>query len=270
MDVSRLAIATRGGPLSTRITPMLAGVLVAASAHAARADDDDDEDVDAAVATTTEVAPTWASDIDTCCATREHPPCVDTESEVVGYRQCTRYGAWGSNLLDPDMFVQVGMNMRHFAGAAPMAAARTTSGTEHPHAGGDDALMFDERIGYPLSTGLYLAFDFELGNFANPESKRTADRDFVLDGLFSFGARGGLGPVSLGAELAGGVMQSSFPKQPTEQTDAIFEARGRAELWLAPWFTVGGAIGASLIDRGTWMAGLYLGVHTWAYAGDRY
>jgi len=258
--------------LNTRISPLLAGVLVAASAHTALADDDDDDaDVDAEVAVTTEVPPTWASDIDSCCVTSEHPPCVDSESDVVGYRQCTRYGAWGSNLLDPDMFVQVGMNMRHFAGSAPMAAARAATGTpERPHGGGDDALMFDERIGYPVTTGLYLAFDFELGNFANAESKNTTDRDFVLDGLFSFGARGSLGPFSLGAEMAGGVMQSSFPKQPTEQTDAVFEARGRAELWLAPWFTVGGAIGASLLDRGDWMAGLYLGVHTWAYAGDRY
>jgi hypothetical protein len=253
--------------LSTRISPLLAGVLVATSAHAVLADDDDDEDV----VVTTDVAPTWASDIDTCCVTREHPPCVDEESTVVGYRQCTRYGAWGSNLLDPDMFVQVGMNMRHFTSSAPTAASRTATGTpERPRGGGDDALMFDERIGYPLTTGTYLAFDFELGNFANPESKRTDDRDFVLDGLLSLGARGGLGPFSVGAELAGGVMQSSFPKQPNEQTDAIFEARGRAELWLAPWFTVGAAIGASLIDRGDWMAGLYLGVHTWAYAGDRY
>ena len=256
--------------MSTRISPLLAGLLVAASTHAAFADDDDD-DVDVAVST--DVAPTWASDIETCCANHEHPPCLDdNDSEVVGYRQCTRYGAWGSNLLDPDMFVQVGMNLRHFTSSAPSSAARSTSpdGSHMSGAGGDDALMFDERIGYPLSRGVYLAFDFELGNFANSESNKASERDFVLDGLLSLGVRGGLGPFSVGAEMAGGVMQSSFPKEPNEQTDAILEARGRAELWLAPWFTVGGAIGASLIDRGAWMAGLYLGVHTWAYAGDRY
>jgi len=262
MDVSRIAIATPGGPLSTRIAPLLAGVLVVGSAHAALADDDDD-DTDVA-----ESAPVFSADVDLCCVNHEHPPCPDGESEVVGYRRCTRYGAWGSNLLDPDMFVQVGMNIRHFATHAPMAAARTTT-PERPQ-GGDDALMFDERIGYPITHGLFMAFDFELGNFANPDSKRTNDRDFVLDGLLSLGVRGGLGPISLGAELSGGVMQSSFPQQQGEQTDALVEARGRAELWLAPWFTVGGAIGASLIDRGAWMAGLYLGVHTWAYAGDRY
>jgi hypothetical protein len=259
--------------LSTRISPLLAGVLVAVSAHPALADDNDDEVDDVAVATEvapTEVAPTWSNDADSWSTSADHPPCVDDESEVVGYRKCTRYGSWGSNLLDPDMFVQVGMNMRHFTSSAPMSSARSTSPTPEKAPTGDTALMFDERIGYPLSRAFYLAFDFELGNFANSESKRTNDRDFVLDGLLSFGMRGGLGPFSLGAEVAGGVMQSSFPKQPTEQTDGIFEARGRAELWLAPWFTVGGAIGASLLDRGAWMAGLYLGVHTWAYAGDRY
>jgi len=248
--------------LSTRIAHLVAGVLVAASAHVAQAEDDDDTDV------ATESTPTWSTDMDLCCVNHEHPPCPDGESEVVGYRRCTRYGAWGSNLLDPDMFVQVGMNIRHFAAHAPMSAARSTMpGTT---ARGDDALLFDERIGYPLSRGLFMAFDFELGNFANPDSKHSNDRDFVLDGLISLGARGGLGPFSLGAEIAGGVMQSSFPRQANEQTDGLLEARGRAELWLAPWFTVGGAIGASLIDRGDWMAGVYLGVHTWAYAGDRY
>lgn len=248
--------------MSTRIAPFVAGVLVVASSHAAVAEDEDD-DVTPVV---TETAPTWSTDMD---LDHEPPPCPEGESEVVGYRRCTRYGAWGTNLLDPDMFVQVGMNIRHFASHAPSSAARSTSPVAGG-AGGDDALMFDERIGYPITRGLFIAFDFELGNFANPDSKRTNDRDFVLDGLFSLGARGGLGPFSLGAELAGGVMQSSFPRSPNEQTDAVVEARGRAELWLAPWFTVGGAIGASLIDRGDWMAGVYLGVHTWAYAGDRY
>jgi hypothetical protein len=242
------------------MSPLLAGVLVAASAHAALADDDE-SDLDVAVMT--DVAPTWAT------ADLDHPPCLENETEVVGYRRCTRYGSWGANLLDPDMFVQVGMNIRHFTGGAPLAAARTTSPVRMPTDTGNDALMFDERIGYPLSTGIYLAFDFELGNFANSESNKANDRDFVLDGLLSLGARGGLGPFSLGAELAGGVMQSSFPRQTNEETDGIIEARGRAELWLAPWFTVGGAVGASLLDRGDWMAGLYLGVHTWAYAGDR-
>jgi hypothetical protein len=264
VDVPRFALAT-GGPLSTRIA--LAGVLVAASAHGALAEDDDQESDEAA---TPVVVPDFPVDINPCCTTRDTPPCVDDRSEVVGYRQCTRYGSWGTNLLDPDMFVQVGMNMRHFAGSAPMSSARSTAGTEKSPGGGDDALMFDERIGYPLTRGIYMAFDFELGNFNNPDSKHTNERDFVLDGLVSLGARGGLGPFSIGAEVAGGVMQSSFPSQQTESTDGILEARGRAELWLAPWFTVGGAIGASIIDRGDWMAGLYLGVHTWAYAGDRY
>jgi hypothetical protein len=62
---------------------------------------------------------------------------------------------------------------------------------------------------------------------------------------------------------------SSYPTQADMKTDGLLEARARVDVWLAPWFTIGGSVGASLIEEGSWMAGLYLGFHTWAYAGDR-
>src|SRR5262245_38299990 len=41
------------------------------------------------------------------------PPCVD-HTDLVGYRRCPGYGAWGRNLLGPYVFLDLGMNMRHF------------------------------------------------------------------------------------------------------------------------------------------------------------
>lgn len=243
--------------MSTRIVFLVAGVLAAQPALA-RADDDM-HDVDEA----------------TCYEVGDNsPPCVTDGTDVVGYRHCPWYGAWGSNLLDPYLFVDLGMNVRHFAARGMnRAAARTTmpptSGGGIRTTSGDDALTFDERIGYGITHGLYAAIDFELGNFADSESTRSGQRDVVLDGLASLGIRGGLGPVALSVELSGGAMVSSYPSQNDVSTDALLEAHARADLWLAPWFSLGGTIGASLIDRGDWMAGLYLGFHTWAYAGDR-
>jgi hypothetical protein len=194
-------------------------------------------------------------------------PCVEDSTDVVGYRQCPRYGRWGENLLEPEVFVQVGMTFRHFAAAPKAGTARTTSPQPtHNKGAGNTAWLFDERIGTPIAGALFTAFDFELGNF-DPE--RTDDRGFVVDGMISLGLQGSIGAVTIGGEVAGGVMRSSFPAEVEEHTSALLEARARGELWIAPWVTLGGAAGTSLLDKGDWMFGLYLGVHTWAYAGSR-
>lgn len=50
---------------------------------------------------------------------------------------------------------------------------------------------------------------------------------------------------------------------------AIVEARARGELWLSPWLTAGVTLGTSVIEQRAWMGGLYLGVHTRAFGGER-
>ena len=50
---------------------------------------------------------------------------------------------------------------------------------------------------------------------------------------------------------------------------AVAEARVRGELWLGPWLTAGVTVGASVLERNSWMGGVYLGVHTRAFGGDR-
>jgi hypothetical protein len=240
--------------------PLLIAGLVAAYASPARADD--------TVYT--------VSDLPGEVVLNDHDPdrpCIEDATDVVGYRQCPRYGRWGENLLEPEVFVQVGMTFRHFAGTPKISSAdlsnaskRTTSGGTVKNGPGNTAWLFDERIGTPIAGALYTAFDFELGNF-DPE--RTDDRGFVVDGMISLGLSGSIGAITLGGEVAGGVMRSSFPAEVDEHTSALLEARARGELWIAPWVTLGGAAGTSLLDRGDWMFGLYLGVHTWAYAGSR-
>jgi hypothetical protein len=127
--------------------------------------------------------------------------------------------------------------------------------------------MFDERIGFGLTRGLYAALDFELGDF---DAAHSAEGDIVFDGLASLGARGGFGPFAFAAELAAGAMESSYPTDRDAHVQALVEARGHAELWLAPTFSVGGMIGTSLIDHGAWLAGAYIAFHSWGYAGDRW
>jgi hypothetical protein len=237
--------------VSTRIAFLVAGV-VATTPAIVKADD-------------------YASDRESCYNLGDRsPPCATDGSDVVGYHHCPWYGSWGSNLLDPYLYLDLGMNVRHFgAHSGPVLAARSSTPGGTSSGGGDMALTYDERIGYGIAHGLYAAIDFELGNFADTDPTRTNTRDVVLDGLASLGVRGGIGPLALSVELSGGAMVSSYPTQADMKTDGLLEARARVDVWLAPWFTIGGSVGASLIEEGSWMAGLYLGFHTWAYAGDR-
>lgn len=195
------------------------------------------------------------------------PPCVPT-SDVVGYRQCPSFGEWGEAARDPYVFVELGMNYRHFVHGGPSLLARSTTGHPAPVTT-DDALTIDERLGVGLTRHSYLALDLEFGNFGQFDSSRAAARDVVLDGLASLGLRGSLGPFTLAVEAAGGGMAYTYPTDSDYRTEAVLELRGRSDIWLAPWFTIGAAAGASVLRKGEWIAGLYVGFHTHAYAGDR-
>ncbi len=198
-------------------------------------------------------------------------PCVSSGPDVVGIRRCPRFGTWGTNLLDPYFFVEIGMNYRQFPGHdTPHLSLRSTApsaGVRGTTVSPDSALVFDERFGFGLTHGFYAAIDLELGNLE--DSPPAQDPDFLVDALASLGTRGSLGPFARAGERAGGAMQYSTSNDWTIHNVPMLEARGRLGIWVAPWFTIGGVFGASLIDRGEWMAGVYLGTHTWSFAGDR-
>ena len=199
----------------------------------------------------------------------DDPSCVDHD-DIVGYRQCPRYGTWGQNTKSPNVFIAIGVNFRHFSDDPPAVAARTTMPTSTPdQTGGNEALTIDERIGVELHHGLYLALDFELGNFGALSDGNTANREVVFDGLAAVGYRGALGPLTLSGELAGGGMEYGYADDSALRGQAMVEVRGRADLWLGPWFTIGAALGTSIIRQDEWLAGLYLTCHSRSYAGDR-
>jgi hypothetical protein len=93
------------------------------------------------------------------------------------------------------------------------------------------------------------------------------------------GARTGTGRTSLALEAAGGVHIASYEyhsqyiacAQSTSIHDSapLLEVRASAEHWVNPWMNVGATVGGSVIDRGAWMAGLYLGFTTRGFAGER-
>jgi hypothetical protein len=199
------------------------------------------------------------------------PPTCLEDIDIVGYRYCTPYGVWGRSLREPYTFVTVGVNHRRLRAAtgrrSPVSLRATATSGADPGAM-TDAVTFSERLGFALPRRLYVAFEFELGNliaFDDP----TASPDIVLASTAALGLRGGLGPGAIALEVAGGALAQSYATDGRLRGEPLVEARARADLWITPWFSFGGTVGTSLLDRDLWTAGLHLGFHSHAYAGDR-
>jgi hypothetical protein len=204
----------------------------------------------------------------------EPPQCVDPNSDVVGYRACPQYGSWGENLLAPYVFVEIGANLWHFSGpgtSGPAATPRSTTSTSTSTSTAamtnnieshSRMLTYDERVGVGIPLGFYIAFDFELGAYSDGTSPSSS-------GLIALASPGWhhrfFGRLTLAAELSGGVRAFSPNNAANLTTDGMFLARGRAQVWITPWFTIGGSAGVSLLRDGGWVTGVELGFHTRAY-----
>jgi len=229
--------------------------------------------------------------------------CADT-SDVVGYRTCTRFGTWGSNLTLPAISFEAGAIVRrfgslldgqtgHFAHGSEAFAYRVIEPVQRSRRALDTAALSTVRASVSLPRGLYTALEVDFGGLARPGHAETEmlstgvfgspdvaqRRGFVLDSLATVGAHGALGPGGLGVELSGGMRTVSYgfhsDYHDCQQSmsilayAAVAEARARGELWLSPWLTAGVTVGTSVLEKNTWMGGLYLGVHTRAFGGER-
>jgi len=228
--------------------------------------------------------------------------CTDT-SDVVGYRKCTAFGSWGRGLALPHIIIEAGAVVRQFdslldgqtgtvAHAGESFAYRVIAPVQRRRSL-DTAVLSTMRAGLGLPHGLYTALEVDLGGLVQPD-RATAEMmsagafgtpdvvqrgGFEVDSLATLGVRGALRFGSVGAELAGGMRAVSYRFQ-SDYHDCersisvtaygpIAEARVRGELWLSPWLAAGVTVGTSVIERNTWVGGLYLGVHSRAFAGER-
>jgi len=227
--------------------------------------------------------------------------CEDN-TDVVGYRHCTKYGAWASSLRLPPLFFETGGTMRHFRSqlgdrdgtvshGVETFTYRTVMPTESPS---DLAMTSSLRFGAVLPHHFYSGLEAELGGLVsqpNANAQMTSTGSFgapeltqshgmVVGGLAFVGLRGDIGLGSLAVEGAGGVRDviynftSTYHECETSSSISIVrpvvEARARADVWLGPWLTLGATLGANVLAKSDWMAGLYLGLHSRAYGGSRY
>ncbi len=231
------------------------------------------------------------------------PVCVD-ETDIVGYRRCSRFGGWRSRVKTP-LLLEIGLVSRTFGSPLREASGRFSHDQEsftyrvvgQPPEGSaepalDSATVFTARLGLGLGRNLYLAGETELGGLTRTAGRAemtstgmlgapsiTADSGVVLGAAGVLGVGGAIGPASLGVEVAGGVRSITYYYQSRylaclnylshSVSSPILEARARAQLWVSPFFHVGVSAGASVIDRGAWMGGVHLGFASKAYANHR-
>jgi len=227
------------------------------------------------------------------------PVCRDT-TDVVGYRECTRFGTWGSNLKIPALIVQLGTAVR----SAPSLAPSDTGSFQHedesfayrtiapPDAEIERQLVMTLRMGVGIGRSIYTAIDLEAGPIVSGPTATaisssgtygtptvTQSRGFAFNAAAVVGVAHRIGNGRLGVEAAGGVRAASYTIESTyfhcetstmvSGAAPLLEARTSYELWLSPFVSAGAMLGASVIDRGAWMGGINIGFHSRAFGGSR-
>lgn len=224
------------------------------------------------------------------------------DSDVVGFRRCSRFAAWAKGLEIPQIILEGGALVRRFPSLLGSQVGSVTHGAEsfsyrmvQPAGvrGDDTALQTSLRASVGLSRAVYAGLEVGLGRVRQPDTASAEmastgvfgspdlqpGRGLLVDSLGVVGVRAATGFGALGVELAGGLRAVSYSFHSSyhdcHQSTSInalagvAEARARGELWLTPWLTAGATLGTSVLERNAWMGGLYLGIHSRSFGGDR-
>jgi hypothetical protein len=152
---------------------------------------------------------------------------------------------------------EVGVNTRHFAAANPSDVAFRSMEEPDPELGGGTAVTSSLRFTSKRRYNTFFGVEGEAGQLVGYQYSNIAGAYGVA------GARNDIGRLRIGAELVAGRRWVRYHiVGPSDDSKMIAEPRLRADLWLTPRLTLGGAAGATLGDRSVWMAGVYLGLHS--------
>ena len=227
--------------------------------------------------------------------------CID-DTDVHGFRRCTKFGAWARSARFPKFFLELGSAVRQFDSGLDTQSGAIAHGAESfsyrvvmpaSEPARDVAMVSTLRLGFGVPRSFYSGVEFELGGlvapasasaemtttgtFGSPEVRQSGGLVLGFAGIGGFRASGQRGSISL--EGAAGLrsvryhFDSSYHNCESTttiaETRSVVEARARGELWLSPWITAGATLGANVLDRQDWMAGVFVGFHSRAFAGTR-
>jgi hypothetical protein len=154
--------------------------------------------------------------------------------------------------------IEFGVNTRHFAAADPSDVAFRSTEEPDPALGEGTALTSSFRFTGKTRYNTFLGVEGEAGYLVGHEYSNIAGAYGVA------GVRADLSPrLRVAAELVAGRRWVRYRiTGPQDDNVLMVEPRVRADLWLSPRVTLGGAAGATVGDRSVWMAGVYIGVHS--------
>jgi hypothetical protein len=165
---------------------------------------------------------------------------------------------------DKPMQFEVGFNTRHFSAASAESGAAfrssTGEGQTEPGLEAGTALTTSLRFTGRAWSSSFLGVEAEFGEMLGITGSNVAGAYGVA------GTRAELGSLRIAAELVAGRRWVRYElMEKSDPSAMIAEPRVRADLWVAPKLTLGAAAGATLGDRSVWMAGIYLGIHSFQY-----
>lgn len=223
------------------------------------------------------------------------PACYEV-SDIVGYRQCTSYGAgWAI----PEHLPALALELSTWTARVDLADV-DVSGSIHHSTGPDYTYRVVGRdLGSTaLANGLklrmvghrgrvyaglegaaaHLGSDQRTQMMADGMTELTSNADTLMMGGLVIGVDHPVGRMTVGLEaFAGGrgvVVEATSHRGACETEDqrvvghAVVEGRVRADVWLTPWLTAGGYAGKDAVTGQT-SAGLSLAGHLRAFDGGR-
>jgi hypothetical protein len=190
------------------------------------------------------------------------------EDDVVGYRRCASFGQWAAPALGPHFAFELGAGWRHLV-APPVPAVAVTRMVGGVASSAADLVTSALRARV-VAHGFYAGLELELGDLTGRAYPYGA---FTQTGALA-GLHAALGPFDLGGEVLVGARSLDRPVDldPAMKvwvTTPVVELRARVELWLSPWITLAGLLGAGVLDRSEWFGSLAVGFHTRTYGGER-
>ncbi len=207
--------------------------------------------------------------------------CVEV-SDVVGYQQCSRYGATWSGAT---LWWELGLTSTRVE-LDPVDRA-VTGGRVISAAGAFTANGPRMRDLYGIGEHLYIGSELLFGHIAHgpglmwvaaarggttPTSSSTTGT--VAGSALLIGARFNAGPVRFGLELAAGprfafLTSTAFPSTIFGGGGLVLETRAEASVWISPHWSVIGLAGTSLLDSHEASLTVGLGVHAFPFDGGR-
>ena len=167
--------------------------------------------------------------------------------------------AAGPRRARPDRML-IGAHARHFAAPTRSDVAfRDSNPPPREMTVGHEAVGATAQFTAGVRDNLYVGGELEGGMLDTPGSSTAASYGVAgIDLPFAAG--------SIGGELASGWRTVRYSTETDDYAKIVIEPRVRAQVWLSDQVSLAATGGMTLSDQRVWMAGVSIGVHSFAFS----